>query len=205
MGWNLGSRFTIGHSGLVGQCAASFLDMWSQKTNSRNSANAFRWGQRKCRCWVYSVTISWWTLLPGSKQTRRPADTELHFCDAPTTTLPSEGHQNVLVNAAFVLLSGGGAGGALGPGCVCTAPTTARAGVWCRRGGKGWCDISKGLLYTCMLHLWLTRCESLQRGGHCLKSYYRWNVAHGGWIAVERSRRRWMYVRNMDPVWLMCE
>lgn len=29
MGWNLGSRFTIGHSGLVGQCAASFLDMWS--------------------------------------------------------------------------------------------------------------------------------------------------------------------------------
>lgn len=54
----------------------------------------------------YSMRIRWWTLLPGSKQTRRPADTKLYFCDAPTTTLPSEGHQNVLVNAVFVLRRG---------------------------------------------------------------------------------------------------
>lgn len=65
-------------------------------------------------------------------QTNTAADTELHLCDAPTTTLPSEGHQNVLVNAAFVLPREG----ALGPGCVCTVPTTARAGLWCG-GWKG--------------------------------------------------------------------
>lgn len=122
-------------------------------------------------------------------QTNTAADTELHFCDAPTTTLPSEGHQNVLVNAAFVLPREG----ALGPGCVCTAPTTARAGLWC--GGVERADgiFQRGCCTPACFTFGLTRCESLQRGGHCPKGYYRWNVAHGGWTAVERSRRRWMH------------
>lgn len=209
MGWNLGSRFTIGHSGLVGQCAASFLDMWSHCCAEKNQQS------EQCQCLqVRAEKVQVLGLLRDDQlmnlaawlQTNKAARgyrAALLWCTYNNIALwrsPERTGKCRLCASEW-----GGARGALGPGCVCTAPTTARAGVWCGRGGKGWCDISKGLLYTCMLHLWLTRCESLQRGGHCLKSYYRWNVAHGGWIAVERSRRRWMYVRNMDPVWLICE
>lgn len=105
--------------------------------------------------------ISWGAFLPGSKQTRRPADTEVHFCDAPTTTLPSEGHQNVLVNAAFVLPWGGG--GDRPRMCLYSPNNSPRWGL-----GQGW----KGLMWYfkgAAVHLHaspsgLTRCESLQRG-----------------------------------------
>lgn len=133
----------------------------------------------------YSMRISWWTLLPGSKQTRRPADTELYFCDAPTTTLPSEGHQNVLVNAVFVLWRGGG------PRMCLNSPNN--RGVWC--GGVERADVvfQRGCCTPARFTFGLTRCESLQWGGHRPKSYYRWNVACGGWTIVEHSRRRSMY------------
>lgn len=97
----------------------------------------------------------------GFKQGRGPTDTELHFSDAPTTTLPSEGHQNVLVNAAFVLPRGGG--GVRPRMCFYSPNNSARWGLV-----RGW----KGLMWyfkEAVVHLHaftfgLTRCESLQRG-----------------------------------------
>lgn len=134
----------------------------------------------------YSMRISWWALLPGSKQTRQPADTELYFCDAPTTTLPSEGHQNVLVNAVFVLRRGRWAQDVFEQpqqqgGLVCV-------GGW--GGGMGWCGISKGLLYTCMLHLWVNKVwKSAVRGSPAQELLQvecgTWRVNHS-WAQPEK-------------------
>lgn len=127
------------------------------------------------------------------------ADTELHLCDAPTTTLPSEGHQNVLVNAAFVLprVEGGGRWAQ----DVFVQPQQQPVlgfGVGVERADV---IFQRGCCITACFTFGLTRCESLQRGGRRPRSYYRWNVAYGGWTAGEDGC---MQVGQMDPVWLMC-
>ncbi len=186
MGWNLDSRFTIGHGVLV-KPAKTVHHIWTcdsvtvrekrKKWTTCKNFNTFRRKLRKHRC---QVPIFGWKSLKVARVSRLHLNTHLtqHLTFLParlhseqtnvmtrwyravllwssrqrpaTTTLPSEGHQNVLVNAAFVLRPGGVA---LGSGAVCTAPTTAVHGVegggWKRSGGG-----SKRPLYTCRFHLW---------------------------------------------------
>lgn len=198
MGWNLGSRFTIGHSCLVGQCAASFLVTWSQrsagKANTRNSFNAFRWEQRKRRCWVYS-----W----GSADEPCCLAPNKHCCWYRAALLWCTYNNNALWRSPertgkcrLCASEGGG----VGPRMCLYSPNNSPCWALVRGVERADVIFQRGCCTPACFTFGLTRCESLQRGGHCPKSYYRWNVAHGGWTAVERSRRRWMYVRKMDPL-----
>lgn len=80
-----------------------------------------------------------------------------------TTTLPSEGHQNVLVNAAFVLRRGGVA---LDAGAVCTVLTTDGTGIEEGEAEKGReRGFKEAVVHLQDSPLGLTRCESLSKEG----------------------------------------
>lgn len=200
MGWNLGSRFTIGHSRLVGQCAASFLVTWSQrsagKTNTRNSFNAFRWEQRKRRCWVYS-----W----GSADEPCCLAPNKHCCWYRAALLWCT-YNNIALwrspertgKCRLCASEGGG----VGPRMCLYSPNNSPCWALVRGGGKGWCDISKGLLYTCMLHLWVNKVwKSAERGVTAPR------VITGGMWHMEGELQlrgagedECMHVRKMDPL-----
>lgn len=128
------------------------------------------------------------SFLPGSKHTRRPADTEVHFCNAPTTTLPSEGHQNLLVNAAFVLPWGGG--GDRPRMCLYSPNNSPR---WGFGAGVERADVifQRGCCTPACFTFWVNKVWKSVEGLNAA----RWNVAHGGRTEAESSSGRWMHAR----------
>lgn len=112
-----------------------------------------------------------WHPLPSSEQT----NVTIHKCMSvssrqhpATTTLPSEGHQNVLVNAAFVFRPGGWWGVATGCWADCTASTTDHMG-WKGEAEKGQegeaAGFKEAIVHLQVSPLGWTRCESLPQWG----------------------------------------